>query len=120
MNKLNCKATKCVNNNSGLCNATNIDIIGDYAHHSSDTHCYTFRENTVKSALSNLSNVNFFGEIKQMFSSGNSGIAPEVMCSARECYHNNGGRCSANNIMISGDGSRSMDGTYCETFVEAY
>lgn len=118
MMKLTCTATKCVNNDSGLCSAKNIKVIGEYTHYGAATHCYTFREDTVKNAISNSSNINFAGQMKQVFSSDDILMNPEVACTAEECYHNHNGMCVANSIMVSGGLTDSMDGTACKTYVE--
>lgn len=121
MTNLRCSVSKCVNNHSKVCNAQNINILGADSHISRDTCCYTFRENSFKNALSNLSNINYFGELKQIFNSSTSTqIETRIYCDVKACYYNSLGNCTAKNINVVQHFDNDMSGTCCETFIEAY
>ena len=120
MSSLNCKASKCVYNHSGSCNADYINISGKYSHISDETCCNTFKETTLKNTFSNINNVGIFNGVKQMFNSNITSLSPSVYCDASNCYYNKEGECVAENISVAGQKARTLDETNCETFVEAY
>lgn len=119
MASLRCNVKNCVSNNSSICNSENINIVGEGAHMNQDTYCRTFRESNFKNFMSNLNNVNYFGQVKQMFNT-DSRIEPKIYCDAKCCYHNSLGNCTAQNINVVQHLNSDRSGIYCDTFIEAY
>lgn len=115
--KLVCSAVQCVNNINNLCTANLIRIEGNRAHTSSGTFCYTFAEKGLGNAIANLTNMNFAGEVKQIFSKEIE-MSPIINCSSVNCTYNIGGKCSASDVKITGEHAHTKSGTYCETFKE--
>lgn len=121
MISLRCNVSKCINNNSKVCNAENVNIVGGDSHTSKDTCCCTFRENSFKNSLSNLSSLNYFGELKQIFnSSASTQVETRIYCDVKSCYHNSLGSCTAQNINVVQSFNNDRSGICCETFIEAY
>lgn len=118
MSKLTCSANKCVNNREGLCAAHDIRVVGPGAITSGETNCSNYEETTVKSALASLGNMNYVGEIKQMFNKDDIEMSPEIGCEAQSCRYNSGGHCKAYKVTISGAQANSMTNTCCETFMK--
>jgi hypothetical protein len=115
---LSCSATNCVNNMSGLCSASTINVFGSNAHSSESTQCETFAEKGLKNSLSNVLNNNIIGEFQQVFNSESIMMSPSIRCSATSCVYNENNLCSADNIMVSGVGAITSVRTQCETFKE--
>jgi len=115
---LSCTATNCVNNLSGICSASTIDIMGSNAHSSEETQCETFAEKGLKNSLNNVFNMNVIGEFKQVFNHDTIEMSPKIICEVINCMHNSEDRCEARNIMVNGRGALSSAKTECETFKE--
>ena len=118
MTRLSCNASNCVNNASGLCGARNINVAGASAHTSVSTECSTFEEKGLKSSLSNITNMNFPGQVKQLFNSESIEMSPNIRCEAQSCKYNENMLCNASDIHVSGPGALSSSRTCCDTFVE--
>ena len=116
--KLNCSAQNCVHNTSGLCTANTIQVAGSAAHTSSSTQCDTFAEKGFVNAVTNMTNMNIPGEIKQLFNRNSIELSPYVKCEATNCMHNVDRVCGASNIEVYGPGASDSQGTQCETFAE--
>jgi len=114
--KLNCTADTCVNNINNLCSANTIKVDGNVASTSSETECETFSEKGFKNAVTNLTNMNFGGEIKQLLNSDSIEMSPKVKCEAANCKYNSNRICGAENVMINGPGASTSSATRCETF----
>ncbi|MGH4119376.1 DUF1540 domain-containing protein [Clostridium sp.] len=115
---LSCTATNCVNNMSGICSASTINVFGSNAHSSEKTQCETFAEKGIKNALANVLNNNIVGEFQQVFNSESIMMSPSIRCNATSCMHNESNLCAADNVMISGIGAITSGRTECETFKE--
>ena len=129
---LSCSATICVNNMSGICSASTIDISGSSAHNSEATQCETFDEKGLKNSLANVLNMNVVGEFKQAFDNDSIEMSPRIRCQAINCKHNEKELCLAKNILVdmvedsniektdssSEKMKSSIEKTQCETFDE--
>ena len=115
---LSCSATNCVNNMSGICSASTINVSGSNAHSSEATKCETFAEKGLKNSLTNVLNMNVVGEFKQVFNSDSIEMSPNIRCVAKNCIHNQKNLCAADNIMVNGAGALTTEKTQCETFKE--
>lgn len=115
---LSCSATNCVNNISGMCTANTINVSGASAHTSENTQCDTFAEKGLKNSLSNFTNMNVIGELKQVFNSESIVMSPSIRCVATNCRYNEKKICVADNIMVSGIDVTTSERTQCETFKE--
>ena len=113
--KLMCSAGTCVNNMSGLCTASTINVHGIRANQSIDTECETFAERGMKNAVSNLVNMNISGEIRQAFNKGSIVMSPKIKCEAVHCNYNDHKLCSAKSVQIYGPGAATSEGTQCDT-----
>ena len=115
MPNLNCNATNCVHNSSGLCSANSISIVGNGAYSSLSTNCGSFAEKGLRNSISNLSNFNVPGQVMQMFSSMSMG--PRIQCAAENCRYNQDRECTADKVQITGIGALTNNRTHCETFI---
>ena len=115
---LSCSATNCVNNMSGICSASTINVLGSNASSSEETQCETFAERGLKNSFANVFNMNVVGEFKQIFNTESIEMSPSIRCEATNCMHNNKKICAANNIMVDGMGALNSSKTQCETFKE--
>lgn len=122
---LSCSATICVNNMSGICSASTINISGASAHSSEETQCENFDEKGLRNSLSNVLNLNIIGEFRQAFDNDSIEMSPRIRCEAVNCKHNEEELCIAKNIMVSGidalgneETASSIKETQCETFDE--
>lgn len=115
---LSCSAANCVNNMSGICSASTINVFGSNAHSSESTKCDTFAEKGLKNSLANVFNMNVVGEFKQVFNSESIVMSPSIRCNAASCIHNDNNLCAADNIVVSGMGAANSTRTQCETFKE--
>lgn len=114
--KLSCSAANCIHNASGLCSANEIKVEGLSASTSTGTDCKTFEEKGFTSAYNSFGNMNFKGEIKQLFNKDSVELKPEIKCEAENCKYNSEHICNAENVQIYGPGAKSSVGTQCETF----
>lgn len=116
---LSCSATRCVNNMSGICSASNIYITGLDANYIEETQCDTFAEKGLKNSLVNVLNMNVVGEVKQAFNHDKIKMSPSIKCEATNCIHNENDLCIAKNIMVTGIDALSSERTQCETFEDS-
>jgi hypothetical protein len=115
---LSCTATNCVNNMSGICSASTINVSGSNARSSEATQCETFAEKGFRNSLANVLNMNVVGEFKQVFNNESIEMSPSIRCNAANCLHNEKNLCVADNIMVNGIGALSSGKAQCETFKE--
>lgn len=118
MSVLSCSAMKCVYNMSGLCSARKIHVDGTNAHESPGTDCGTFEERGIKSAFTNMPNMNIGGELRQVFDRDSIDMSPQIKCDAVNCSYNAERICHASNVQITGQGAETSIETECETFIE--
>lgn len=118
MGALMCSAGTCVNNVSGLCSASIINVIGNGADSSWETECETYSYNSFKNVVANLGNTNYAGEIVQSFTNSEIYLTPEIECDADKCKYNTDHKCTANNIYVSGKNANFSYATQCETFIK--
>ena len=116
--KLNCNAHECVHNLSGLCSARSISVGGSHAHDSISTDCDTFASKGFVNAVTNLTNMNIPGEIRQLVNKDSIQMSPKVKCEAQNCSYNVDQICGASDVQIYGPGASSSEETQCETFIE--
>ncbi|MBX4263592.1 DUF1540 domain-containing protein [Clostridium estertheticum] len=115
---LSCTATNCVNNMSGICSASTINILGSNVHSKEETQCETFAEKGLKNSFNNVLNMNVIGEIKQAFNNDKIEMSPKIECQVINCVHNRDEECVAHNIMVNGREALSSEKTECQTFKE--
>ena len=114
---LGCSAINCVHNLGGLCSANTIHVIGMRASTSSETHCETFAERSLRNALTHVANMNIPGEIRQLFNRDAVHMSPKILCEAVDCVYNEARICSAGSIQINGPHAQTTEHTNCETFM---
>jgi len=115
---LSCTATNCVNNMSGICSASTIEILGSNAHSREETQCDTFAEKGLKNSFNNVFNMNVIGEVKQAFNNETIEMSPKIICEVINCMYNADDKCEAHNIMVYGKDAICCEKTECETFKE--
>lgn len=93
---LNCYADNCIYNNSGICYAGNIDVIGSGAATSTGTKCGTFNPN--KSDLMSCT-------------SNSLTTSTDIKCKAIKCKYNSMETCTASSVQIN------YNNTNCDTFI---
>lgn len=103
MQKINCNATTCSHNNSNVCFANRINIVGKNSNNDSGTSCSSFLDKDVYSRLTN--NTYDAGEPCSC-----------LVCQVNTCKHNENQLCSLNSINVSGNGSNFYSDTNCESF----
>lgn len=116
--KLGCSALGCAYNANGSCSANTIYVNGEDANTSNETQCETFVEKGFVNTVTNLSNVNLQGGVRQLFNrNSNDKMSPDIKCKAEKCIHNENEICQAGYVVIYGPGALSSESTQCETFV---
>jgi hypothetical protein len=98
---IKCLSTNCTFNNSGICNASAINIEGFDAHITPETYCKTFIESENSSKI--YSSVN-----------NNEASSKNIICTASKCMYNFSGSCKSSDIQIN-----YLNNT-CETFKKRY
>lgn len=93
---LNCSADNCIYNNSGICYAGNIQIVGDKASTTTGTHCAIFNSN--KNDLIN-------------YTSNSFTTSTDIRCESKKCRYNTLGTCTAPNVQIN------YSNANCDTFI---
>lgn len=116
---------KCVVNSCNhwvpgdLCTAENIDILNQQdtdAQIPGDTECKTFSERGIRSMIASMDNVNWVGMVEEPFKEGRQ-ITPSVTCTVDSCvYWDEGKRCGADAIEVTGRDAGECEETNCETF----
>jgi hypothetical protein len=102
MPKINCEVTKCSHNNSGVCYANCIDIVGNSAAKKSQTCCGSYLDKLHYSELTN----NVLG----------SGSCDSLRCSVETCTYNDNKLCSLDAIQVSGNDAEYYTQTDCSSF----
>ena len=94
-----CLATNCTFNNSGICNASVINMEGFDANITPETYCKTFINNSNQSTISNsLHNP--------------EASSKNIICGASNCMYNFNGACKSSEVQVN-----SLNNT-CETFIQ--
>ena len=115
---LSCSAVQCVHNLNGLCAAYKIHVTGATAYTSSQTGCETFAQKGIVNAITNLTNMNVPGEIRQLFNNSEISMSPKIECDAVKCTYNSNKICTANRVQVMGSHASTSEATQCETFVD--
>lgn len=100
MPKLNCGVNNCAYNAENYCSLNNVKVDGsDHTQHTEGTCCNSFVEDN---------------------GAHNSTAVPasysEIDCEATNCTHNEGCKCCADSIQVSGNGAYNSRDTECSTF----
>jgi len=117
MPRVTCRAVYCAHNLGGeICNAAEIEINADSRPVNGETDCGTFIPRNFSGSLLSLDNVNYGGLVAQAFS-GEHLAHPRIECSVVECrYNENGQKCGAAEIEVTGSHALTSLETKCETF----
>ncbi|TWH44925.1 DUF1540 domain-containing protein [Sporomusa sp. KB1] len=102
MAKINCTVTSCSHNNSGICYANCVDIVGNSATEQSHTCCGSYLNKLHYSQLT--SNVL------------NSGSCDCLKCAVETCIYNDNKLCRLDTIQVSGDKVEYHTQTECDSF----
>lgn len=118
--KVKCVVNSCNHWIPGdLCSAENIDILNQQdldAGVPGDTECKTFSKRGVRSMIASIDNVNWSGMAEEPFKEGRQ-ITPSVTCTVDSCvYWDEGDRCGADAIEVTGRDASECEETNCETF----
>lgn len=101
MTDLNCNATTCMHNTGNLCSRGAIHVGGKSAKSTEQTCCNSFAErqsgfeNSIEAATETV----------------------DIACKADTCSYNDGGRCFAEHVDVSGFTARETEDTNCSTFI---
>lgn len=122
MPKVVCSVNTCTHYITGnLCGALNIDIMheeeGHMAREIDQTMCKTFHEaNGITSYLGSIDNVNWSGALLEMVLPGQQ-MDPSISCTVASCkYWDEGRRCVATAIEVTGAMANECQDTNCKTF----
>lgn len=102
MAKINCEVINCSHNNSGICYANCIDIVGNSATKDSHTNCGTFLNRLHYAELTN-----------NVLSSGSCDC---LKCVVETCSYNDNKLCQLGSITVSGDNVEYYTQTKCASF----
>jgi hypothetical protein len=98
---LECNAKNCVHNTDNCCCKNEIQVAGDHACRRDETCCESFDERRGD---------RFTNKVEQ------PAHVIDVKCTATNCIYNEGSKCNANHISISGSSADRMDETKCASF----
>jgi hypothetical protein len=122
MTQVVCYVNSCTHYVAGnLCGARNIDIMHEEEGHMAQivdqTMCKTFHEaNGVTSYLGSMDNVNLTGALLEMVLPGHQ-MDPSISCTVASCkYWEEGRRCVAEAIEVTGVTANECQDTNCKTF----
>ena len=104
MADLTCSVNTCASHNGGYCCRRAIEIHGPGAAMKDETFCGSFLPRAE-------------GEATNSVSSCHPNPTMEVHCTAGRYAYNEGGRCTAENVGISGGSADVMQETLCDSFV---
>lgn len=102
MQKIQCSASNCSHNSSGVCYSNRVDIGGVTASTESGTVCGSFLNSYEYSTLT--SNIN------------SSGPCDALTCNVISCQHNEDKLCNLDSIQVVGDGAHIYMDTACSSF----
>jgi hypothetical protein len=102
MAKINCEVSNCSHNNSGMCYANIVSIVGSSAQKENDTCCSSFLNDLTYAELTN-----------DIFESD---ACDSLKCSAETCAHNKNKLCTLENIQVSGSNAEYYTQTDCASF----
>ncbi len=106
---------------SNICGAENIDILTEQAGASpggaEQTECKTFAQRRgLTSILRSMDNVNWGGMMQGVLSPERN-VTPSVTCTVDSCtFWEDGNRCKAEEIFVSGQNASECEETNCHTF----
>lgn len=103
MDKIKCSVNNCSHNESGICFADRVNIVGYGASDREDTCCGSFLDRRTYSTLTN----NVKG----------GGACTCLICKAEECEHNKNNICMLNTIQVTGNNDVNI---YSETFCGSF
>lgn len=101
MPKLRCSAQNCMHNSNECCCRGEIEVAGESAGNSEETCCSNFYED--------------MGNARDAMDQEPTEFM-EVQCRAENCTHNEGCKCHADSIDVSGYGACKCDDTCCSSF----
>ena len=101
MTKLDCNVTSCMHNADNCCCKNQIMVDGQAAKEAYETCCGSFDENKG-------------GAFTNLFKTPEKKL--DVGCEAVNCSYNQGRKCSAEHIGISGHGASQASLTQCSSF----
>lgn len=102
MAKIDCSATTCSHNLSGVCYANCVDIVGSSADKDSDTACGSFLNRLHYSELTN----NILG----------TGSCDCLKCMVATCQFNSNNLCTRDGIQVNGENVEYYTQTECSSF----
>lgn len=102
MAKISCEVTNCSHNDSGVCYANCVDIVGNSAQKGDDTCCGSF-----------LNSLHYSGLTNNTLSSGSCDC---LKCAAENCTFNDNKLCTLDQIQVSGETVNDYTQTECESF----
>lgn len=100
--RINCEVERCSHNDSGVCYANCVDIVGSSAKEDYDTSCGSFLNKLTYSELLN----NTVGE----------GACDCLTCSVENCTFNENKLCTLEDIDVSGQAVEIYTQTKCASF----
>jgi hypothetical protein len=123
LTRVTCYVNTCAHWMTGdLCGAGNIDIMheeeGRMSVVADQTMCKTFHEaKRITDYLGTLDNVNWTGTIMELTLPGHH-ADPTISCTVASCvYWDEGRRCTASAIEVTGMNANECQDTNCKTFV---
>lgn len=102
MAKINCQVTNCSHNNSGLCYANCVDIVGSSVKKDYDTCCGSFLNKLHYSELT--------------CNTLSSGSCDCLKCTVVTCAFNSNKLCTLDNIQVGGEHVEYYTQTECDSF----
>lgn len=102
MAKIECGATTCSHNKSGVCFANCIDIVGSSANKDCDTACGSFLNRLHYSDLTN----NILSE----------GSCDCLKCTVDTCHYHSNNLCTLDSIQVRGENAEYYTQTECNSF----
>lgn len=102
MQKINCSATNCSHNKTGVCYSNRVDIGGVTASTERGTVCGSFLNNYEYSNLTNNTN--------------SSGPCDALTCNVISCTHNDNKLCNLDSINVTGAEAHIYTETECSSF----
>lgn len=102
MARISCEVSNCSHNDTGICHANIVDIVGSSAQKENDTCCSSFLHERTYSQLTN--------DVFQ------SGPCERLKCSAVTCAYNSSHLCTLENIEVTGNHADYYTQTDCASF----
>jgi len=102
MEKINCEVTNCSHNDSGICHANIVGIVGSSAQRENDTCCSSFLNELTYAHLTN--------------NALESGACDSLKCSVVTCAYNSNHLCTLEEIKIKKKNADYYTQTDCASF----